>query len=77
VALVLLKGGTIYYWIWILQIIFYFAAFLGYYLEKHGKKTKLLYIPYYFLFMNLNVFKGMAYLKSHKSNGAWEKARRG
>jgi len=77
VALVLLKGGTIYYWIWILQIIFYFAAFLGYYLEKHGKKNKLLYIPYYFLFMNLNVFKGMAYLKSHKSNGAWEKARRG
>lgn len=77
VALVLLKGGTIYYWIWILQIIFYFAAFLGYYLEKHGKKNKLLYIPYYFLFMNLNVFRGMAYLKSHKSNGAWEKARRG
>lgn len=77
VALVLLKGGTIYYWIWLLQIIFYFAAFLGYYLEKHGKKNKLLYIPYYFLFMNLNVFRGMAYLKSHKSNGAWEKARRG
>ena len=77
VALVFLKGGTIYYWIWLLQILFYFAAFLGYYLEKHGKKNKLLYIPYYFLFMNLNVFRGMAYLKSHKSNGAWEKARRG
>jgi hypothetical protein len=26
--------------------------------------------------MNLNVFRGMAYLKSHKNSGAWEKAKR-
>lgn len=77
VVLVLLKAGTIYNWIWILQIIFYLAAFAGYLLEKNGKKNKLLYVPYYFLFMNLNVFRGMAYLKSHKSSGAWEKAKRG
>ena len=77
VILVLLKAGTVYYWIWILQIIFYLAAFAGYLLEKNGKKNKLLYVPYYFLFMNLNVFRGMAYLKSHKSSGAWEKAKRG
>jgi hypothetical protein len=61
----------------VLQILFYIAAFLGYLLERKGKKNKFLYIPYYFLFMNLNVFKGMAYLKSHKSSGAWEKAKRG
>lgn len=77
VILVLLKAGTIYNWIWILQIIFYLAAFSGYLLEKNGKKNKILYVPYYFLFMNLNVFRGMAYLKSHKSSGAWEKAKRG
>ena len=77
VILVLLKAGTIYHWIWILQIIFYLAAFAGYLLEKNGKKNKILYVPYYFLFMNLNVFRGMAYLKSHKSSGAWEKAKRG
>lgn len=77
VVLVLLKAGTIYNWIWILQIIFYLAALTGYLLEKNGKKNKLLYVPYYFLFMNLNVFRGMAYLKSHKSSGAWEKAKRG
>lgn len=77
VILVLLKAGTIYNWIWILQIIFYLAAFAGYLLEKNGKKNKLLYVPYYFLFMNLNVFRGMAYLKSHRSSGAWEKAKRG
>ena len=77
VALVLLKGGAVYTWIWILQILFYLAAFLGYLLEKKGKKNKLLYVPYYFLFMNLNVFRGFSYLRSHKSSGAWEKAKRG
>ena len=77
VALVFLKAGAVYNWIWCLQILFYIAAFLGYYLEKRGKKNKLLYVPYYFLFMNLNVFRGMAYLRKHKSSGAWEKAKRG
>ena len=77
VLLVFIKAGTVYNWLWLLQIIFYVAAFMGYYLEKHGKKNKLLYVPYYFLFMNLNVFRGMSYLKSHKSSGTWEKAKRG
>lgn len=77
VLLVFLKAGAVYNWIWVLQILFYISAFLGYLLERKGKKNKFLYIPYYFLFMNLNVFKGMAYLKSHKSSGAWEKAKRG
>lgn len=77
VALVFMKAGAIYNWIWILQILFYATAFLGYYLEKKGKKSRLLYVPYYFLFMNLNVFRGMAYLSHHKNTGAWEKAKRG
>ena len=77
VALVFMKAGAIYNWTWILQILFYATAFLGYYLEKKGKKSRILYVPYYFLFMNLNVFRGMAYLSHHKNTGAWEKAKRG
>ena len=77
VLLVFLKAGAVYNWIWVLQIIFYVAAFLGYLLDRKGKKNKVLYVPYYFLFMNLNVFRGMVYLKNHKSSGAWEKAKRG
>ncbi len=77
VVLVLLKGGNIYTWIWILQLLFYLAAFLGWFLEKNGKKNMILYVPYYFLFMNLNVFQGFSYLRSHRSSGAWEKAKRG
>ena len=77
VALVMMKAGTAYTVIWILQIIFYLAAFGGYLLEQRGKKNKLLYVPYYFLFMNINVFRGMHYLKTHKGGGTWEKAKRG
>ncbi len=76
VALVFMKAGSLYTIIWILQIIFYFAAFIGYWLSTKGKKNKLLYIPYYFLFMNLNVFRGISYLRSHKQSGVWEKAKR-
>ena len=60
----------------ILQILFYLAAFFGYMLERAGHRIILLYVPYYFLFMNLNVFKGINYLMTHHSSGTWEKARR-
>lgn len=77
VALVLIKAGTVYNIIWALQLLFYLAAFIAWVMERQGRKNKLLYVPYYFLFMNLNVFKGMKYLCSHQSSGAWEKAKRG
>ena len=77
VLLVFLKAGNIYTWIWVLQLVFYLTAYLGYLLEQYGRRNKLLYVPYYFLFMNLNVFRGMTYLRTHKSSGAWEKAKRG
>ena len=77
VLLVFLKAGNIYTWIWVLQLVFYMAAYLGYLLEQYGRRSKWLYVPYYFLFMNLNVFRGMTYLRTHKSSGAWEKAKRG
>ena len=77
VALVVLHAGTAYTVLLVLQLLFWLAATAGWLMTRSGKKNKLLYIPYYFVFMNINVFKGMAYLHSHKSNGAWEKAKRG
>lgn len=77
VALVLMNGGTVYTIIWVLQLLFYLAAFLGWNLASKGKKNKILYVPYYFLFMNMNVFLGVRYLMTHKTSGTWEKARRG
>jgi cellulose synthase/poly-beta-1,6-N-acetylglucosamine synthase-like glycosyltransferase len=76
VALVMMKAGAVYTVMWILQLLFYLAAFGGYMLEQRGRKNKLLYVPYYFLFMNINVFRGMHYLRTHQGGGAWEKAKR-
>ncbi len=77
VILVMMNAGPFYTVCWILQIIFYMAAFCGYLLERHERRSKLLYIPYYFLFMNMNVFAGISYLRSHQGGGTWEKAKRG
>lgn len=55
---------------------FYGLGYWGYYLSTKQIKNKLLFIPYYFLFMNVNVLKGIRYLKKKKGSGAWEKAKR-
>ncbi len=77
VVLVMMKAGTIYTVSWILQIVFYMVALCGYLMEQYGHRNKFLYVPYYFLFMNMNVFAGIPYLYSHRGGGTWEKAKRG
>ena len=75
-VLVAMGAGTFFSVVLILQLLFYLAALLGYILSERGHRNKLLYTAYYFVFMNLNVFRGMAYLRSHSNSGAWEKAKR-
>lgn len=62
--------------LFLLQCLFYAMAISGYLIQQRQIKIKLLFIPYYFLFMNLNVIKAFGYLQKHKGNGAWEKAQR-
>jgi two-component system sensor histidine kinase/response regulator, hybrid (one component system) len=78
-ALLLCMGASceIYGTILILQILFYILGLWGYYLSTRQIKNKLLFIPYYFLFMNVNVLKGIGYLRKKRGTGAWEKAKRG
>ena len=76
IALVAMGAGTFYTVILILQALFYLMALAGWLFNRYGYKNKLLYTAYYFVFMNFNVFRGMAYLCSHGKSGAWEKAKR-
>lgn len=76
ILLVVMGAGTFYTVMLILQTIFYLMALAGWLLNRYGYKNKLLYTIYYFVFMNLNIFRGMAYLRSHGKSGAWEKAKR-
>lgn len=71
------SGSLIYQLLFLLQLFFYLSALTGHILKVSGRRNKLLYIPCYFLFMNLNVFLGIGYLMSHKDSGTWEKAQRG
>ena len=81
-ALLLLMKGlagdscTLYGVLLVLQILFYVLGLWGYYLSTKQIKNKLLFIPYYFLFMNVNVLKGIGYLKKKRGPGVWEKAKR-
>ena len=60
-----------------LQILFYMAALLGWYLENRSIRLKILFIPYYFFIMNLSVFLGFKrYLKGSQTVN-WERAKRG
>jgi len=70
------ENGALYRVLLVLQACFYLAALAGRFLAQRGVRSRLLYVPYYFVFMNVNVFRGMAYLLTHKGGGAWEKARR-
>ena len=70
-------GHTLYTVILALQLAFYLLGYLGYKMEKRNIRNKLLFIPYYFLFMNINLIRGYSYLAKHKGTGAWEKAKRG
>ena len=76
-ALIVLGGGTVYTVIGVLQLLFYTATLVGWWQARSGRKSKLFYVPYYFMFMNVNVFRGIGYLRTHRLSGTWEKARRG
>ncbi len=76
IILIMVQETTFYKIMLILQIIFYILAWIGAIMAQRQVKIKILFIPYYFTFMNLNVLKAFFYLKRHKGKGTWEKAKR-
>jgi cellulose synthase/poly-beta-1,6-N-acetylglucosamine synthase-like glycosyltransferase len=57
-----------------LQLIFYFSGFIGWAFANRNIKVKGLYIPFYFLFMNVSVFLGFRRFINKKQSVLWEKA---
>lgn len=59
-----------------LQVLFYCAALLGWFLENRSTRVKALFVPYYFFIMNLSVILGfLRYMKKSQSVN-WERAKR-
>ena len=76
IILILMGSGLFYSIFLTLQLLFYLIALIEWISSRYGHKNKILYTIYYFVFMNINVFRGMAYLRTHGKSGAWEKAKR-
>ena len=75
--LVFFSTHSIFYFITFApQLLFYICSIIGSLAAKRGLKLSLVYIPYYFVFMNVNVFKGIGYLCKNRGKGTWEKAAR-
>jgi cellulose synthase/poly-beta-1,6-N-acetylglucosamine synthase-like glycosyltransferase len=59
-----------------LQLLFYAAALLGWFLENRKTRVKILFVPYYFFIMNLSVVLGFfRYVKNSQSVN-WERSKR-
>lgn len=59
-----------------LQALFYLLALAGWLMAELKIRNKLLFIPYYFLFMNTSVYRGFLQYRSGKQTVLWEKAKR-
>ncbi len=60
-----------------LQFLFYILAIVGWYLENKAIRIKILFIPYYFLVMNVAVWLGMKRYFRGTQSVNWERAKRG
>lgn len=76
-AIVVTNPNILYTTMLVMQIVFYSLAFIGKRFEGKETSIKILFVPYYFLFMNYNVFPGIVYLiRKKRGDGTWEKSRR-
>lgn len=76
VYIVVAHPQTIYLFLLAGQILFYLTAWIGRTAMTLKKKLKLLTIPYYFVFMNVSVYKGLYRYLAKTQNVLWEKAKR-
>ena len=58
------------------QAIFYLMAIVGYNLENQKIRIKLLFVPFYFSFMNYCAIKGYFKYRNGLASGIWEKVKR-
>lgn len=64
---------TIVFWC---QCIFYLSAFIGWLLAQLNIRVKLLYVPYYFVFMNVALYLGFVRFMNKTQTVLWDKAKR-
>jgi cellulose synthase/poly-beta-1,6-N-acetylglucosamine synthase-like glycosyltransferase len=76
IVLTVLGAGFIYDILLVMQLFFYLSGLLGWFFAHRNIKIKALYIPYYFLFMNVSVLWGFKRFLKGQQSVLWEKAAR-
>ncbi|MES2733377.1 MAG: glycosyltransferase family 2 protein [Bacteroidota bacterium] len=66
--------SSFYLLIGIGQVAFYFLAAMGYLLEQRKIRVKILYIPFYFSFMNYCIYLGLMRYIQKTQTQLWEKS---
>ena len=74
--LVIQRAGPVYDILLVMQLFFYLAGLLGWFFANKNIKVRALYVPYYFLFMNISVFWGFKRFLKGQQSVLWEKAAR-
>ena len=79
--LILIKSGdtatdSIYLGIFLLQICFYILALFGMLTQRNPVRIRYIYAPFYFISMNVAMFRGFFRFLKGKQSVLWEKARR-
>ena len=59
-----------------LQLIFYLLAFVGWYFENRKLRFKILFVPYYFVFINYASVRGIIRFLMGGQSVNWEKSKR-
>jgi cellulose synthase/poly-beta-1,6-N-acetylglucosamine synthase-like glycosyltransferase len=77
ITLTILKGGRYFALLLLVQGVFYLLSLVGWYFANRNIRVKALYIPYYFLFMNISVFIGFKRFLKKQQSVLWEKSARG
>lgn len=76
IVLVILNDQPFYQWLLAGQVFFYLLALAGWILYRRQIRISFLYVPYYFVFINLSLYTGFhRFLKGNQSV-LWEKAKR-
>jgi len=68
--------SPLYQLLFILQVLFYTMACIGWLMYKSGKKSLLFFAPFYFVFMNGCMLIGFIKQIFKPQKGTWEKAQR-
>lgn len=73
---IVLLSNFFYILIMLFQIMFYIFSFIGYVMEKNGKKMKIFYFPYVITLMNIAAYAGLKRYLKGEQKVTWERVQR-